>query len=84
MIVTTNFRDVYWVGVGYVIVVLLAITFVMEETMCTSSLFSFSLLPLTLCPYVKPSSPNQMIATSFPSLLVPRPVSAIELRRSSA
>ncbi|BGP22109.1 mfs transporter [Rhodotorula toruloides] len=33
MIPTTNFRDVYWVGVAYCAVVVLLITFVMEETM---------------------------------------------------
>ncbi|GAA6000919.1 hypothetical protein JCM10207_004719 [Rhodosporidiobolus poonsookiae] len=33
MIPTTSFRDVYWVGVAYTAVVVLAIVFVMEETM---------------------------------------------------
>lgn len=33
MIPTTNFRDVYWVGVAYCAIVVLLISFVMEETM---------------------------------------------------
>lgn len=36
MVATTNFKDVYLVGVAYVAVVVLLITFFMEETMCAS------------------------------------------------